>query len=129
MKKKLLFFICFSVLLSNHIYSQLSSPILVLPPAGSTFISTTVTLDWEDVTDATGYLVDIATTPIFPEYLADSVNATSSQFSFAPGFLATNQTYYWRVTAHNSYGFGAPSEIRTFRTAGTVNEELSNAHN
>src|SRR5438552_16970573 len=129
MKKNLLILFAVFVSCSYPLYSQLGSPILVLPPEQANFQPTAITLDWEDVTNATGYLVDISTTPIFPAYPADSVNAFSSQFTFPAGLLATNQTYYARVTAHNSNGFGPSSVTRTFRTAGTVNQEMANLQN
>ena len=73
MKKNLLILFAVFVSCSYPLYSQLGSPILVLPPEQANFQPTAITLDWEDVTNATGYLVDISTTPIFPAYPADSV--------------------------------------------------------
>src|ERR1041384_4281029 len=98
MKKNILLFLVIFVSYSYTVHSQLGSPILVLPPDQSDFLSLNVTVNWEDVPGATGYLVEFSTTYIFPAFTADSVNTLISQYTFAPGVLQTNQRYYWRVT-------------------------------
>lgn len=128
MKKNLLFFICLLFLSAGRLLSQLSSPILVLPPENETHVSQTVTLDWQDVAGATGYFVETATDPnqILTGIQADSTNAATSQFTYSNGALISNTNYYWRVTARNSSGLGTPSDIRHFRTAGTSSQETTN---
>jgi len=80
------------------------------PSQGATGVSTTASVTWGAVTGATSYNVYLGTTPSPP--LAMSGIAGTS---YAPPALAGNTTYYWSVTAVNSFG-STPSAVWFFTT-------------
>jgi hypothetical protein len=131
MKKSLLPFICLFFLISVSVFSQSSSPVLILPENNATFVSATATLTWQSVSGATGYLVQAATdsNQILNGLLVDTTNAAGPQFTFNTGDLQGNTVYYWRVVARFSNIWGPPSQIRCFRTAGTASQETVNLIN
>jgi hypothetical protein len=84
------------------------------PPDGALDQPNTVVLDWNSVTGASTYEVQVSTDPQFtPLFLDDaSLVQTSKQVSG----LAVNTKYYWRVRAANGSGAGSFSAARSFTT-------------
>lgn len=132
MKKNLQTFFVLFFLCSPLAYSQLSSPVLILPVSNSNFVSADldITLSWGDVGEALGYFVEVGTDPnqILNGPVVDSVNATSPVLILPAQSLVSNTTYYWRVTARGPLGMGTPSSINNFTTAGTVPQEMGDLY-
>ena len=90
------------------------SPTLTAPANGATNIPTQPTFQWDAVSGAASYFIEIATDAGFTN-LVDSASVATT--SYTPGSpLNTSTTYYWRVTASNACGDGAVSTTFTFTT-------------
>jgi len=85
-----------------------------IPKDGTTVIATpTLDLDWEDVSGATMYQVQVDDDRSFSSPLVDAKVRTSS---YALGIQLADGTYYWRVRAQDQTGgWGDWSEIWSFR--------------
>ncbi len=84
---------------------------LVSPADGADCQDTSLTLDWNNVTNAVGYQVQIGTAC----GSGSTYTTTSSQQAITG--LASNTTYYWRVRARNSCNtYGIWSACRSFMT-------------
>jgi subtilisin-like proprotein convertase family protein len=72
------------------------------------------TLTWAAPAGVAQYFLEVSTSPTFGRgiFFSGNTSATSKQLSN----LANNTIYYWRVTAQNPCGSGAPSAIFAFRT-------------
>lgn len=75
-------------------------------PAGGASASGNPTLDWSDVTDASGvkYQVQVDDNSGFSSPLLDASSLTASQYIFAAGDNLPAGTYYWRVRALDGAG-------------------------
>lgn len=71
------------------------------------------TLQWNTVSGAATYDVQIATDALFNNVVANGTPATNS-FNYSGLLNLTN--YHWRVRARNSANFGAYSSVFTFQT-------------
>ena len=97
--------------------NPLAAPTLLSPADGATDQGTSGTLDWTDVTNATGYRYQIGTGCT----TGTETDVTASQASYSG--LAPNTTYWWRVKTKDScnqwgdysscFSF-APSEAQAF---------------
>jgi hypothetical protein len=94
------------------------APTLVFPTNGLTGLPPYLTLDWDSLSNANSYKVQISTVSNFA-VLTDSAIVTTSQYTVPAGKLQINYTYFWRVCASNSYGTGPWSVVWHF----TVNFE------
>ncbi|MDD5363100.1 MAG: BNR-repeat neuraminidase N-terminal domain-containing protein, partial [Ignavibacteria bacterium] len=95
------------------------SPTLLSPANGSTGISLTPLLDWNDVATATSYRVQITTgadSSTFTTPVWDSAGIAPSQVTVPAGKLSQNTKYYWRVNAANGGGTGAWAAKWNFTT-------------
>ena len=87
---------------------------LTAPADGAGGVSTSAQLSWQAIPNAVSYLIEVADNPDFVKpVFSDSTTATEIT---VPG-LQTVTTYYWRVTAENACGVGAPSAVFSFTTA------------
>jgi predicted phage tail protein len=91
-------------------------PSLVSPANGATGVATAPTLDWNDVSGATSYDVQVCsdstcTTVVRPK------SVTASQWTVSPA-LVKGTTYYWRVRSVNACAASPWSGIRNFTTSG-----------
>jgi len=93
----------------------LPAPQLQLPLNGTTGVSLTPTLDWSDVSGATGYEVQISLNNTFQSLVLDE-NSVISQWVVDPGILSGSQQYFWRVCTINSGGHGPWSNYFNFTT-------------
>lgn len=93
-----------------------AAPQLLNPPNNDTNVSTTPTLDWNDVPFASSYRVQLSIDSTFGTTLINIGGITVSQYNVPGGILNNNTKYYWRVNATNSAGTGAWSLIWNFRT-------------
>ncbi len=92
----------------------------LLPPTMNTpsdmadFVIIRPTLDWSDVTGATGYTVQVATDAAFTNIVLDE-ELTGSEYTFtAPLDLKTE--YFWRINAKDGTASSVWSETRSFTT-------------
>jgi hypothetical protein len=102
-----------------HFTTIVSAPIappqLISPPNGATGISSTPTLNWNNVYGATDYQIQLSTDSAFNPNLIDS-STINSQITIPDGRLTSNTRYYWHVRAHNIGGYGPWSQIWHFTT-------------
>jgi hypothetical protein len=95
------------------------SPTLLSPANGSTGISLTPLLDWNDVATATSYRVQVTTgsdSSTFTTPVWDSAGIAPSQVTVPAGKLAQNTKYFWRVNATNAGGTSAWTTKWNFTT-------------
>ena len=95
-----------------------TTPVAVTPATGPASFTATpgtqkVTLNWSAVTGATGYLLQVATTPGGPYTYVTSI----SSLSYTDGSQADNTTYYYVVAAINSGGISSNSAEVSATTA------------
>ncbi len=92
------------------------APVLVSPANNSTDISPQPVLDWNEVSSALDYSVQLSGDTGFATLIINQVNLTSSNYVIPPSLLMLNTTYYWRVKAVNSNGESAWSSVWRFTT-------------
>ena len=79
-------------------------PMFPNPSDGSSIIDTTPLLDWEDVSSATEYHIQINTATDFTgAAIADDNGLTISEYPIVT-VLENNKTYYWRVKIKDTDG-------------------------
>jgi Secretion system C-terminal sorting domain len=103
----------------------LDSPILSEPPDVDIIVLLPVTLEWNSVTGAETYEIQISLNSDFSTLISPtpySIAATSFQVPI--GVLNPFTVYYWRVRALNSLTTSEYSTARNFRTAGTPAQEI-----
>ncbi|MBN2240076.1 MAG: exo-alpha-sialidase, partial [Dehalococcoidales bacterium] len=91
-------------------------PALISPANNSVHRPGIFTLDWEDVTDAIGYQVQIDTVDTFDSPDFGYANPANSAYGYNLGV----GTYYWRVKAFYEEGESNFSEVWSFRIADQV---------
>ena len=95
-----------------------TAPPLLFPPDASTQNSGDVTFQWGSAANATAYRLEIATDPAFPAGgAAGVVNEGLVGTLYTLHLDAPATTFYWRVTARNSAGYGTPSPTGSFTLA------------
>ncbi|MBK7090630.1 MAG: hypothetical protein IPH59_02735 [bacterium] len=90
------------------------TPTLATPANGATNLTQPITLDWDDVVTSTSYQIQIDNNSDFSSVTLDQSVAASA---YAVTGLADGATFYWRVRAQNSCGYGSWSASRFFSTA------------
>jgi hypothetical protein len=97
-------------------------PQLLAPTNNFQNAKTPLLLDWTAIQGATSYSMQVSTDPNF-----DTVDITSDGQA-ATEFQLTNlqpqTTYYWRIRARNTAGFGDWSEVRSFTTVVQVPDQV-----
>ena len=85
-----------------------SAPTLISPDDGATVDGSSITFKWNPSTSATKYWLGVATDPAFSlstlMFTADVGDLTEY---IVTGFSNNGSTYYWRVNAGNSNGWGS----------------------
>jgi hypothetical protein len=102
-----------------------SAPTLVSPANGATNVAQPVTLDWNDVTNATSYevQVDNSSTISAPFIANPTVSVSQVTLSGLPA-----QQLWWRVRARNAAGvFGPFSSTRRFTLQGAPTQAALSA--
>lgn len=92
-----------------------AAPILILPAAGASGQSQTVSFSWSPVPTAQSYAFELSTADDFGTLVSQKPSLTGSTTSVSSLLAAT--VYFWRVSATNSSGTGEWSEVRVFTTA------------
>jgi fibronectin type 3 domain-containing protein len=89
-------------------------------PTGVTATATspnTITVNWSSVPGATGYYIYYSTSA------SGTYNSLSGSFSSTVGYItecSANTTYYFKVSAYNSYGESTQSAYVSVRTLATI---------
>lgn len=93
-----------------------SAPNLLTPTNGANNISLTPLLDWDSITTAKTYQVQIDTDTLYNSPVYDQSDIIVTQSSVPSGLLTNNVLYFWRVRATNAGSTGAWSQNFRFRT-------------
>ncbi|MEI7813122.1 MAG: FISUMP domain-containing protein, partial [Ignavibacteria bacterium] len=91
------------------------TPTLSLPNNGASDQSVTPTLSWSAVTGATGYTLQVSKDQWFSSFVYNQSGITNTSRQVTG--LNNAVTYYWRVSAANSYGTSGWSGVWSFTTA------------
>jgi len=87
---------------------------LLSPSNGSINQPTTLTLTWNAVSRATTYHIQLSVDSSFTSLAVDDTNITSTSRQLTS--LENNKTYFWRVRAKNTAGWGLYSSTWNFTT-------------
>jgi subtilisin family serine protease len=91
---------------SLNIGSAPAVPTLATPTNGSTTTDTTPTFDWNDVSGATAYTIQVDNNS---DFSSPEIQQSPTVSEYTPGTAMADGTYYWRVLATNAYGSSAYS--------------------
>jgi hypothetical protein len=128
MRKSFLFFFIILSFTLNYGFAQ-DSPILSEPPNLDSFVPTTLTFRWQDLTGVLSYSLEIAVDENFSTMVGAPINTTANFYTMPAGSLSPNTVYYWRVQGIFDIGPGPYSVVFSFRTVGTPSEEIENLRN
>ncbi len=78
------------------------TPVLVSPSNGDTLTDNTPTFDWNNVSDAVEYQIQVDNNSDFSSPVIDTCLTAST---YTPSGSLEDGVYYWRVRARNSVGF------------------------
>jgi hypothetical protein len=92
------------------------TPSLNSPSNGATGISTTPTLDWNDVSGATSYTVEVCSDSSCSNIVAINYFPIKTSDWIVPLALNSNTQYWWMVKANSTCGLGPWSSILSFTT-------------
>jgi len=93
------------------------APSLIAPADGATNQSLELTLDWNDVSGAATYGVQVATDDAFTNMVVNSGTVlNTSNYSILLGVLDFNTTYYWRANAASASETSDWSDSWSFTT-------------
>jgi hypothetical protein len=91
-------------------------PVLVSPLNGATNVSLTPTLNWNPVSNAGFYRLQVSTSNTFSSTVIDVTGLVNAGYAIQPGALVNGQQYYWRVNATNTGGTSDWSTVWSFTT-------------
>ncbi|MBI4427714.1 MAG: Ig-like domain-containing protein, partial [Ignavibacteriales bacterium] len=91
-----------------------SAPVLASPADNAAGVPTTVTLRWMSSSGASSYRVQVSASSDFSTTVLDNSGITDT--SAVVSGLASNTTYFWRVSAANAGGTSGFSAVWTFTT-------------
>lgn len=103
-----------------------ASPNLIYPSNASNISTIRPVFDWDSNSVATHYHIQISPVSNF-SYLTDSLTLTNSFYHIPNGKLNVNATYFWRVKAKNSNGYGEWSSIWYFSVTNTGINQISSS--
>jgi hypothetical protein len=89
--------------------TQIARPEAPNQPTSTNVITTSFTANWNSVTNATSYRIDVSTNSSFSSFVGGFNNLTVNGTSQAITGLTANTTYYVRVRAVNAGGSSTPS--------------------
>ena len=102
----------------SNFTSVVAAPNLTSPANNSTSIPINPSLTWNSVTGATGYTLQVSTSPSFSSFFFNQSGLTTTSYSI--NTLANDSIYYWRVSATNGGVSGAFSSVFNFLTVKAV---------
>ncbi|MBN8586251.1 MAG: T9SS type A sorting domain-containing protein [Ignavibacteria bacterium] len=101
---------------SNGGFEIPTMPVLTAPVNGAVNVSVTALLDWDSITTAKTYQVQIDEDSSYSSPILDSALIDNSNMSVPPNRLLNNTRYYWRVRGESAGGIGPWSYSFNFRT-------------
>jgi len=104
-------------LLCNNNFTQQNTPykpILLNPANGSAYQGTSLKLTWSLISNADSYRLQVAKDSGFTNMIFDDSTLTTNNKTV--NNLLLNTSYYWRVSAKNSFGKSDYSNIWSFST-------------
>jgi hypothetical protein len=93
---------------------------LLSPVSNLTNAAYSLRFEWNSVTGATAYRLQLSNRADYASVILDEKNLTTTQKELSN--LRPSSSYYWRVSASNGAGEGNWSTVRTFETASTLPE-------
>jgi subtilisin-like proprotein convertase family protein len=102
------------VAVTASINSPVAQATLVSPANGATAVSATPTYNWNALSGASSYDIQVATDAGFTT-IVTSTNVATNSYVQNPA-LSNNTTYYWRVRGVNGCGAGTYSSTFSFTT-------------
>jgi len=75
-------------------------PTLLSPADNATDVNVVGNLNWQTVSGANSYLVQVATNSQFTNFIVNTIHESGTQYSFSPGQLNYLTQYYWRIRAY-----------------------------
>lgn len=96
-------------------------PLLISPGHQATGISVDTLLTWQSAANSDSYTLHFSANPTFSFLLIDSSGITGTEYVIEG--LGHNKTYYWRVSAENSYGSSGFDSYFLFTTKPVVSVE------
>ncbi|MCF7802570.1 MAG: fibronectin type III domain-containing protein [Candidatus Marinimicrobia bacterium] len=93
---------------------QAQPPTLSSPPDSAEDISTTITLDWQEVTGAQGYHLQVATDSGFSSLVVEQSSLSSTEYTVEN--LDNSTIYYWRVRTNFLLTTSSWSDAWSFTT-------------
>jgi len=93
-----------------------TAPQLTAPVNGAVNVSVTALLDWDSISTAKTYQVQIDEDSSYASPVLDSMLIENSRMTVPPGRLLNNTRYYWRVRGESAGGIGPWSFSNNFRT-------------
>lgn len=93
------------------------APLLVSPTDGAVNLDQPVLFDWQDVSSAIQYEIQVDDTTSFD---SPDVDVTTSASQYGTSGLGHGLWYYWRARARNDGGWSDWSSVRTFATRDTL---------
>ncbi len=97
---------------ANYFLTKITLPQLVLPENEDDGISSMASLIWDHVENAENYLVQLAFDVSFIDPIISDSTVTDTIYSL--NSLINDYTYFWRVSAKDTYGGSDWSEARSF---------------
>ncbi|MGB2960625.1 MAG: fibronectin type III domain-containing protein, partial [Bacteroidota bacterium] len=91
-----------------------TAPVLVSPQEGATGLPLTLVLLWNSQDGASAYHVQLSTDPVFGSTVFEDSLLTDTTAQVGP--LNSGATYYWRVRARFTPGYGPYSDAQSFST-------------
>lgn len=107
--------------ISNRVITGVSlpaAPTLTSPANNSTGNLLSLLFDWNDISGASSYHLQISNSVSFASILLDTGSLSTSQFNLTGNILNPLTIYYWRVNAVNIAGSGSFSSVFNFKTLG-----------
>ncbi|MGB8982607.1 MAG: choice-of-anchor Q domain-containing protein [Anaerolineales bacterium] len=89
----------------RYFRSAMLPPALLFPANERAYWRVKPIFDWVDVTGATGYTIQVSTSPTFSSFLLN-INTVTSMYT-SPRVMPTETILYWRVRANGPNGPGA----------------------
>ncbi len=102
-------------------YGRPESPKLIYPINRSTDVTTTPDMNWNALTSATSYRLQVSENETFNLIVFD--DSTISAINQKIGPLNTNTVYYWRVLAKNENGCSMWSPVWSFTTGTSTSSD------